>query len=458
LQVKRDEVQKLTVYEMALPWSEISQVKPSANEALSISFLVNDNDGSGRKGYIEWGSGIGEVKDSKKFRTAQWIYDTASPIITIQGVKEGESYADEAIPVVKAETEDGQVLEPRILLDGEPWTSGTPITAKGEHILNVQADNPTGTTTEQELKFKLYHSTVMESSDVEGRVNDTVLLQAKLHDKNDQAISGENVTFFINDDEPMGAAITDTNGIAELSYKIQFQDDSDKEKTYPFKVSYTQNDETYFLSSEASGKLTVKTTSNPDPEGVPGKPVLLDDHGHDTGIKGGTYSITMNMWWGHNGTTYKLYENDVLIDTQSLADHSPNAQTAITSILNRKNGTYRYYVELTNLSGTTRSAVHTVTVTEAAPAVPVLSHDNWDGDGNFKVSMNMWWGTNGTTYRLYENGILIDTQVLNDHTPNAQTTITDIHDKSVGTYEYRCELLNDAGVTSSEKMIVKVMK
>ncbi|WMT42150.1 hypothetical protein RE628_06935 [Paenibacillus sp. D2_2] len=66
----------------------------------------------------------------------------------------------------------------------------------------------------------------------------------------------------------MGAAVTDTNGIAELSYKIQFQNDSDKEKTYPFKVSYTQNDKTYFLSSEASGKLTVKSTSNPDPEGV----------------------------------------------------------------------------------------------------------------------------------------------------------------------------------------------
>ncbi|WMT42151.1 chitinase N-terminal domain-containing protein [Paenibacillus sp. D2_2] len=184
----------------------------------------------------------------------------------------------------------------------------------------------------------------------------------------------------------------------------------------------------------------------------------MDNHGHDTGIKGGTYSITMNMWWGHNGTTYKLYENDVLIDTQVLTDHSPNAQTTVTSISKRKNGTYRYYAELTNASGTTRSDVHTITVTDAAPAIPVLSHDNWDGDGNFKVSMNMWWGTNGTTYRLYENGILIDTQVLNDRTPNAQTTTTDIYDKSVGTYEYRCELLNDAGVTSSEKMIVKVMK
>jgi hypothetical protein len=68
----------------------------------------------------------------------------------------------------------------------------------------------------------------------------------------------------------------------------------------------------------------------------------------------------------------------------------------------------------------------------------------------------MWWGTNGTMYRLYENGILIDEQILDDHTPNAQSAITAIHGKPIGTYEYHCELLNDAGTTSSEKMVVKV--
>ena len=72
--------------------------------------------------------------------------------------------------------------------------------------------------------------------------------------------------------------------------------------------------------------------------------------------------------------------------------------------------------------------------------------------------MNMWWGTNGTTYRLYENGILIDTLVLSDKSPNAQSVITDIHDKPIGTYEYQCELTNDSGATSSEKMIVIVTK
>ncbi|WP_158560401.1 Ig-like domain-containing protein [Paenibacillus contaminans] len=190
--------------------------------------------------------------------------------------------------------------------------------------------------------------------------------------------------------------------------------------------------------------------------GVPGKPSLSDDNGHDTGIMDGDYKVTMNLWWGNNGTIYNLYENDVRIDTQMLTDSSPSAQSTVTSITYRMNGTYRYVAELVNAFGTTRSDVLTVRVTDAAPAKPVLSHDNWDGDGSFQVSMNMWWGTNGSMYRLYENGVLIDTQMLTDRTPQAQSAVTSIHGKQAGVYEYRCELVNNAGTVSSETMIVAV--
>ncbi|NOU73014.1 hypothetical protein GC098_16570, partial [Paenibacillus sp. LMG 31458] len=88
----------------------------------------------------------------------------------------------------------------------------------------------------------------------------------------------------------------------------------------------------------------------------------------------------------------------------------------------------------------------------------VLSNDNWDGDGNFKVDMNMWWGTNGTTYHLYENSVLIDTQTLLDKTPTAQSAVTTITNRAIGTYEYHTELVNHAGAISSDKMIVKVTK
>ena len=207
------------------------------------------------------------------------------------------------------------------------------------------------------------------------------------------------------------------------------------------------------------GTAIAAVTNIPSPStGAPGKLILSDDNGHDTGIQDGNYNITMNMWWGNNGEIYKLYENDILIDTQTLMDRSPNAQSTVTAVTYKKNGSYRYYAELTNSYGTTRSDVRTVNVTQAAPAKPILSNDNWDGDGNFSLSMNMWWGTNGTTYRLYENGILVDTKKLTGASPQAQSTVTAIQGKPVGTYEYRCELINYAGATSSETMIVQVTK
>jgi hypothetical protein len=70
----------------------------------------------------------------------------------------------------------------------------------------------------------------------------------------------------------------------------------------------------------------------------------------------------------------------------------------------------------------------------------------------------MWWGTNGETYRLYENGTLIDTQTLTARTPQAQSAATLISDKPVGTYTYRAELVNYAGVTSSATITVSVTK
>ncbi|MNC42093.1 hypothetical protein D3C75_908960 [compost metagenome] len=190
--------------------------------------------------------------------------------------------------------------------------------------------------------------------------------------------------------------------------------------------------------------------------GAPGTPVLSDNNGWDTGLKDGDYTVTMNLWWGNNGTRFKLYENGKLVKEVSLADESPSAQSIKIDIAGKKNGTYVYTGELINALGTTQSAPLTVTITDASPGQAVLSNDNWDRDGSYNVSMNLWWGTNATEYELYENGILIDTQTLQAHTPSAQSAVTAISGKAPGTYEYEAILRNPAGETRTVKMIVTV--
>ncbi|WP_168123473.1 sugar-binding protein [Paenibacillus sp. HB172176] len=56
-----------TVYEAAIPWQAIFASKPV--DSLRFSLLVNDNDGSGRKGWIEWTSAIGSSKSGSNLAT-----------------------------------------------------------------------------------------------------------------------------------------------------------------------------------------------------------------------------------------------------------------------------------------------------------------------------------------------------------------------------------------------------
>lgn len=190
----------------------------------------------------------------------------------------------------------------------------------------------------------------------------------------------------------------------------------------------------------------------------PGQPVLSSNSGYAYGLSDGNYTVTMNLWWGNNGTSYKLYENGVLIDTKTLKDVSPSAQHASTEFQGKPNGTYVYTAELTNKYGTTTSSALTVTIRDAAPGKPVVSHDNWDGDGTYKLTMNLWWGNNATEYHLYENGQLIDTQPLNARTPSAQSAETSLSNRAPGVYEYRVELVNAGGMAVSDTVKVTVSR
>lgn len=57
----------ITSYEAAIPWSELVVESPTSGTILGFSILVNDNDGFGRRGWIEYMSGIGYAKDPNLF-------------------------------------------------------------------------------------------------------------------------------------------------------------------------------------------------------------------------------------------------------------------------------------------------------------------------------------------------------------------------------------------------------
>lgn len=225
-----------------------------------------------------------------------------------------------------------------------------------------------------------------------------------------------------------------------------------------YTVETTVKDE-HGLAGTSSTAITVESTAT-EPESpavrAPGTPMLSHNNGFVNGLLGGSYTVSMNMWWGENATSYKLYEDGVLVDSQKLTYNAPWAQFAQTKITGKTNGTYTYVAELANDKGVTRSQTLTVRVTDALPGKGVLSHDNWDVDGSYKVMMNLWWGTNAAEYRLYENDELIDTQSLKASTPLPQFAVTAVKGKASGTYTYRAELVNDAGVTTTNTIKVKV--
>lgn len=60
----------LTTYELAIPWDELTPIKP-ADGMFSLAAIINDNDGAGRKGWIAWGGGIGHGKNPSLFNAVR---------------------------------------------------------------------------------------------------------------------------------------------------------------------------------------------------------------------------------------------------------------------------------------------------------------------------------------------------------------------------------------------------
>ncbi|WP_372984609.1 glycosyl hydrolase 53 family protein [Microbacterium sp.] len=191
---------------------------------------------------------------------------------------------------------------------------------------------------------------------------------------------------------------------------------------------------------------------------APARGVLSHDNGHDTGLLDGDFTLTMNLWWGQNATKLRVFENGVLIKTVPLAFGGTSAQSAQIAVTGKTNGSYVYSGELINSRGVTAVKPVTVTVKDAAPGTPVLSADNWDGDGSYTLTADMWWGTNATSYRLYEDGMLISEGDMVANSPAAQRVTVPVADRAVGKHTYRVEFVNAAGSAQSKTLTVAVKR
>lgn len=189
---------------------------------------------------------------------------------------------------------------------------------------------------------------------------------------------------------------------------------------------------------------------------APARGALSHDNGWDTGLADGSYNVKMNLWWGSNGSLLRLYENGTLMASRSLAFGGNAAQTATVAVSGKPNGTYTYTGELVNGKGSTALVPVTVVVTQANPGMPVLSHDNWDRNGAFTLTANLWWGTNATSYKFYEGSTVVGSGSLVAATPAAQVARVSIAGASLGTHSYRVVFTNATGSTSSAVLVVEV--
>lgn len=211
--------------------------------------------------------------------------------------------------------------------------------------------------------------------------------------------------------------------------------------------------------SAASASVTLpEVASNDGATARPAVGVLSSNDDWDTGLKDGTFQVEMNLWWGQNGSLFKLYRDSVLVGSVPLKMLSPGAQRAVIDVAGLANGTYVFTGELVNSKGKTATQQLTVKVTDASPGKPVLSSDNGDGDGSYTVTANLWWGTNATAYRFLENGVEVSSGSLTAASPNAQRATLQVTGKAKGSYAYTVEFRNAAGATTSAPVTVKVSR
>lgn len=87
----------------------------------------------------------------------------------------------------------------------------------------------------------------------------------------------------------------------------------------------------------------------------------------------------------------------------------------------------------------------------AAPGTPNIAwmETNYDAPASYTISWNMWWGVNGNTWRLKQNGNVIHSASLTINGSNAQSGNYSISGLTAGNYDYVVSLCNGQNATET---------
>lgn len=140
-----------TYYEAAIPWAAVYG-EAGFREQFQFSMVVNDNDGSGRRGWIEWTTGIGRVKDGNQLAQIYTVPAGDEWSLWMETFKEAES--GQSIPytifvpnygttdiTVRLQSQATGLDKEAIVPPGMIWIESGQVQfdTQGQYLLNVVA-------------------------------------------------------------------------------------------------------------------------------------------------------------------------------------------------------------------------------------------------------------------------------------------------------------------------------
>lgn len=155
--------------------------------------------------------------------------------------------------------------------------------------------------------------------------------------------------------------------------------------------------------------------------------------------------------------TYAFGTTTVNTTGTSVVVSGLSANTTYTFTVKARDAAGNSSAETAGLQVSTKPVSGVVKAT-GVPGFPHLSHQNWSGESNFTLTQTMWWGNNGSSWEVYENGVLIHSAPLTDDSPNQQNASFAINGKTNGSYTYYSKLINQFGSSRSDAVTVNVTK